>query len=248
MSPAAAAQRPLLHPIAVLVLPLPAILAVLFADGIDLALACILASVAASFGRGARFAAGVLALAATTFLLVGIGFSLSAPTPEQLSGERIEWLPLHPSVEKAFFAVRGALRMTAVVVLYVVTVRFVQGNVLADSLIDRFSAPYRVIDVLGLGRRFTVLIRRDVAAACSIARLRSRGRPLRTMRLLTGLTIPVLMASFRHADELSIAMDARGFGALPRRTVHWALPLRMLDGVAVVGVWAATILAAVMLS
>ena len=237
-----------LHPIAVLALPVVAILAVLFADTVWLALLCITVAVTVSFARGPGFALGVLGVAAGGFALIWFGFSLSLPSPELAVGGRIAWLPFQPTPEQAFIPLRGALRMTTVVVLYVVTAAFVRGQILGDTLIAGFGIPYRVIDVLGLGTRFAALIRRDALATRSLARLRSRGRPLRALRLLAGLTVPVLMASFRHADELSIAMEARGFGTLPERTVHHAVRLRWRDGVVVAAVWAATVLAAIILA
>lgn len=135
-----------------------------------------------------------------------------------------------------------------VLLLYVVTVAYVDWRAFSDTLIDRFHVPYRVMDVLGLGRRFTVLIRRDVMAAWSLAQLRARGSLLRSVALSSRLTIPVLMASFSHADDLSIAMDARGFGALSRRTIHHSFPVGPRDVLALVLVWAATIALALLLA
>lgn len=224
----------LLHPIAVLALPVVAILAVLFANTMWLALVCIAVGAMAAFARGPRFGLGVLGLALSVFVVVGFGFSLSLAAPEATAGG---WMP-----------VRAALRMTAVVILYVVTGAYVRGDVLGDTLITRFGIPYRVIDVLGLGARFAAMIRRDVLAVRSLARVRGRDRPLRTLRLAAGLTVPVLIAAFRHADDLSIAMEARGFGSLPERTVHHARPLRWRDAIVVVIVWSVTIVMAFMLA
>jgi energy-coupling factor transport system permease protein len=50
---------------------------------------------------------------------------------------------------------------------------------------------------------------------------RLRGLPEWRPRILVGL----LVRAIRHADELAIAMDARGFGSGPRSTyrpVRWA--------------------------
>lgn len=248
----AAPQRgrrpPALHPLAILALPVPAIVAVLFADGILLSLALLTVCLALSLAKGVRFASGVLGVVAGGVVLLWVGFSLAAPRAGDTSGPLVEGLAFSPTIDGAFFALRGALRMVTVVTLYIVTVAFVNGAVLGDSLIQSFGAPYRVIDVLGLGGRFSALIRSDVAAARSLARLRARGRPLRAMRLMTGLTVPVLMGAFGHADELSIAMEARGFGSEPQRTVHSARPLRWTDVIAVPMVWAITILAALALA
>lgn len=63
-----------------------------------------------------------------------------------------------------------------------------------------------------------------------------------------GLTVPVLINAFRHADELSLAMDARGFGSEPERTLHHALPVTPRDVITVLTVWVSTILLALAVS
>ena len=44
------------------------------------------------------------------------------------------------------------------------------------------------------------------------------GSPVRGMRMLSSLLIPLFTSAFRHAETLSAAMDARCYGAEPRRT------------------------------
>lgn len=238
----ASTERVLLHPLAIALLPLPAIAAILFAERPHFGLLGLIAALLIALAKGPGFALRValVAIGATALLWFGFALSLQPPGVET-QGPPIEWLPLRPSPEKAVFALRGALRLTSIMTLYTVTMAFVRWDVLSDTLIDRFRASYRVVDVTGLGGRFAVLIRRDIAAAHSIARLRARGRLWRTLRLSAGLTIPVLMASFRHSDELSIAMEARGFGMHPTRTVHHSVAPRLRDWLIVALVWAATI-------
>lgn len=120
--------------------------------------------------------------------------------------------------------------------------------VLADTLIKRFQVPYRSVDVTALGERFAVLIWHDFDTVRSLARLRAHCHPLRQLRLLAGLAVPVLMASFRHADQLAVAMEARGFGAHVDRTVYDARELRLRDLVLLVSVWLVSIVTAVLLA
>ncbi len=124
--------------------------------------------------------------------------------------------------------------------LFGATMVWLRWRVLADTCIGLWHLPYRLFDVTGLGRRFAVLMRDDIATVRAQARLRARGARLRAWRISAGLTVPVLMAAFRHADQLAIAMDARGFGAQPSRTVHDACPLRLRDGMFVAVAWALT--------
>ena len=76
---------------------------------------------------------------------------------------------------------------------------------------------------------------------------------LRSARRLRGLrewhprlTIGLLVRAIRHADQLAIAMDARGFGAGPRSTyrpVGWH-PLDAIVGVSALAILVAALLAA----
>ncbi|SJM70725.1 energy-coupling factor transporter transmembrane component T [Gulosibacter sp. 10] len=227
-----AGRAPLVHPIAVLLLPLPAIVCILFARDLRFGLLCLAVALLATALRDPRLALRVLLLAAAATGVLWTGFALS----------------LHGADDRALVALRGAIRIVSIMLLYVATSAAVRWPVLRDTLVERYRMPYRVADVLGLGGRFAVLIRRDLRAAGSLARLRARGRPLRTARLLLKLAVPVLMASFRHADELSIAMDARGFGEHERRTVHDAVPPRLRDAVVLLLVWAASAAAAMLLA
>lgn len=238
------AQRVLLHPIAVLVLPIPAIVCILLADGVAFGLVCLTVGLVLAGIRGPRLGLTVLVAALAGLAMLWTGFTISLPAAPG-DAATIGWLPWQPTLANALIALRGAQRVVAIMVLYTATLAYVRWDVLADTLIDRFRMPYRVVDVVGLGGRFVVLIGADVVAARSLARLRARGHPLRTLRLLSGLTIPVLISAFRHADLLTIAMEARGFGALPDRTVHRSVPLRVRDGVVVAAVWTLTVVLAI---
>lgn len=169
-------------------------------------------------------------MSAAAAALLWVGFSISLP-----------------DTARSTAALRGALRIVGVMALFVGTGACVRWRVAGDSLVEYGHVPCRLVDVVSLGERFTVLMRADIRQARVLARLRARGRRWRSWRLLAGLTIPVLMAAFRHADELAIAMEARGFGSWEHRTVHAAAPLRWWDGLAAAA-WAATVAGAVWLA
>lgn len=238
-----------LHPLAVVLLPIPAMVAVLLAEGVEYGLLCLSICLIAACFRGARFAFGVATLTFGIVAMVWCGFALSLPDdPLGRVSPAVEWLPFAPSEDRVLVALRGALRIAGLSALFIVPLAFVNWQVLSDTLIDRFRVPYRLVDVAGLSARFSTLIRRDIAASRALARQRSRGRPLRSLRLLSGLAVPVLMASFRHVDELAIAMEARGFGALPLRTVHCARRVRAGDLLVLLLVWAVSVASAVALA
>lgn len=131
--------------------------------------------------------------------------------------------------------------------LLVVPFSYVDWPALADTLVRTCRVPYRVMDSVMLGERFAALMRADLRVIAETARLRSRGSIRRRLALLSRAVLPVLVASFRHSDELAVAMDARGFGAHPTRTLHRDRRLRAGDIILLSAVWAATILLAVLL-
>lgn len=241
------APKLLLHPLAVVALPIPAIVAVLVAEGASVGVLAVLIGLVVIALKRPKLALASLAMSIAMSVVLWWGFAFSLPRDPAGADEIVAWLPLQPPIDVALMAVRGAMRIVAVMVLFVATVVWARWQILGDTLIRFGRVPYRIVDVVALGGRFGVLIQQDVRAARRIAVLRTRGRWWRSIGLLTGLMIPVLMASFRHADELTIAMEARGFGARPDRTVHDAVPVRVRDGVVVLVVWTVSIVAAVAL-
>ncbi|WP_291279432.1 energy-coupling factor transporter transmembrane protein EcfT [Galactobacter sp.] len=235
--------RPWLHPLAVAALPLPAFVFALLATDLWFALVVTAAVLVLAFVRSPRLGTSVLVTGAVATAMLWFGFALSLPAAADGAspGPRIVWLPLQPTEWAALSALRAGLRVVVILALYVVTVAWVRWRVVADTLIRDTRAPYRVLDVVGLGSRFVTLIRTDLAQARTLARLRSRGSRWRAAKLGTRLVVPLLMAAFRHGDELAIAMQARGFGAHPTRTTHHAQTLRVRDAVVVAVVWAGTV-------
>ncbi|MGO1769046.1 MAG: hypothetical protein ACTHZX_03745 [Microbacterium sp.] len=215
-----------LHPLAVLVATVPAMILVLVADRPWFALVALGCCALASLVRGARVAVVVVLSAVALLGIIRLGMDL--------------WLP-------AEAATSGALRIVALSALMAVPTLFIDRLALADTLIDRLRAPYRVIDVVLLGDRFGALICADLRTAARMARLRARGGVLRRARMLCLALVPVLVAGFRQGDELAIAMDARGFGAHETRTVHRSRPVRVRDLAALGVVWAASIVLALVL-
>lgn len=116
------------HPIAILLLPIPAIIAVLFADGIALSLLLLAACLVLALAKGPRFTFGVIRIITGGVALMWFGFSLAAPAAGDTSGPLIDGLPFSPSIEQSSFALRGALRIVTVVTLYIVTIAFVRGQ------------------------------------------------------------------------------------------------------------------------
>ncbi len=196
------------HPMTILLLTVSPMLGVLAAHKPWFAMSTLICCVLIALARGLRFAAVVVVTGSALFLLLRVGMGL--------------WLPSE-------FATSGALRIVALSVLLIVPLAFVNWPILADTFITRFHVPYRVMDTVLLGERFSTLMHSDLRVAVGMARVRSRGAIVLQMTLMLRATLTILIASFRHADELAIAMDARGFGAYPTRTVHNSRSFRLYD-------------------
>lgn len=231
-------RRPLVHPAAIVIAPVPAMVVVLVTDRLIFGLVAVALSLLVAFARGLRAGLALLGVVAVAGAVLWIGFAASLP--RQPDEALVTWLPVPITWDGLTVATRGTLRVVGVMALFVASALWARWRVLTDTCIGLWRSPYRLFDVTGLGRRFAVLIRSDIAAVRAQALLRSRGRRLRAARASARMTVPVLMAAFRHTDQLAIAMDARGFGSSPTRTVHDAWPLRIGDAVFVVAVWAAT--------
>jgi energy-coupling factor transport system permease protein len=219
-------RRALLHPFAVSVLPLPAVLSVLLASRPWCALLALLFCLLLAAGRSAWMGLAAAAVGAVTFGILWTGMGL--------------WLPREA-------ATLGALRILATSALLVVPALFVDARVLAETLIDRFRVPYRVLDAAMLGGRFVALLRADLRIASAMAALRSRGDLRRLLHLHVQMVPAVLVASFRHSEQLAIAMDSRGFGQHPRRTVRCSRPVTRVDVGVLAGVWCLSVVLAVLL-
>ena len=102
--------------------------------------------------------------------------------------------------------------------------------------LEAFFVPYRVAFALALAFRLVPLF---LGAAASITEAqRARGLDLESgnvfsrMRKYVPILVPVFMTSLRDADQMAMALDARGFGAPGPRTRMRQYPLRAGDAVA----------------
>jgi len=104
--------------------------------------------------------------------------------------------------------------------LYVVTT---DPSRLAASLIQQAHLPYRLAYALLIAYRFLPILQREMATIEAAHRVRAAHGPDRWTSWLERIkrfSIPLLVSGIRQAERLAIAMDARGFGALPTRTYY----------------------------
>ncbi|MEV6306915.1 energy-coupling factor transporter transmembrane component T [Actinoplanes sp. NPDC051861] len=126
------------------------------------------------------------------------------------------------------------LRVTSVMLLALIAGLTTEGADLVRSMIAHLRMPYR-IGYAGLAAmRFVPRFRRDLEIIRLAHRVRGvdggRG-PVAVVRRYGGYTVPLLAGAIRHGDRVSLAMEARGFGAFPTRTERHRVPLRARDAV-----------------
>lgn len=171
-----------------------------------------------------RLAPLVLAVLAIT--LTNLVFSTHNPDPAATELFRIG--PLRITVEALAAAAGLGARVASIVSVGAVFTLTTDATALMDSLVQ----------LAGVSPRFAYGV---LAAYQAVPRLGDDLATLRGARRLRGLReldprllVGLLVRAIRHADQLSIAMDARGFGAGPRTTyrpIAWT-PLDAIVGIA----------------
>lgn len=160
-------------------------------------------------------------------------------------GHRVGWLRLLPGL-LAFASVTwsnwlladprdvqvalvAGLRVAYFVVPGVVFAAFIDPEALGDQLGQRLRAPARPVlaTVAGLQRLDTLA--QDWQALARARRVRGLGPtrfPLSQVRHYASMTFALLVQALRQAEQLSVAMEARGYGLLARPGYRrtWAQP------------------------
>ncbi|MCS7261221.1 MAG: energy-coupling factor transporter transmembrane protein EcfT [Anaerolineae bacterium] len=102
---------------------------------------------------------------------------------------------------------------------------------LVASLMQQARMPYRLAYAVLAAYRFLPILQRELGHIQAAQQVRSAHRRQRGswLRRITHYGIPLLVSGIRQAERLAIAMDARGFGALPTRTHYVRTHMRPLD-------------------
>ncbi|WP_229068265.1 energy-coupling factor transporter transmembrane component T [Actinoplanes sp. DH11] len=126
------------------------------------------------------------------------------------------------------------LRVASVVLLALLAGLTTDGPDLVRSMISHLRMPYRIGYAGFAAIRFVPRFRSDLEIIRLAHRVRGvdggRG-PLATGRRYSGYAVPLLAGAIRHGDRVSLAMEARGFGAHRTRTERRHVPLRARDAV-----------------
>jgi energy-coupling factor transport system permease protein len=133
------------------------------------------------------------------------------------------------------------LRVVAVMLLALIAGLTTDGTDLVRSMIAHLRMPYRIGYAGFAAMRFVPRFRRDLEIIRLAHRVRGvdggRG-PVATLRRYNGYAVPLLAGALRHGDRVSLAMEARGFGAFRTRTERRHVPLRLRDAVLASGLLA----------
>lgn len=126
---------------------------------------------------------------------------------------------------------RAAVRLVVVASLGLAFARSADGERLIAGL-RALRVPYLVVFVLVTGARFVPTTAADLAHLRDAARLRGvrlDGPPWIQLDGWRRLLVPLLVGTMRRGLQLGEAMEARAFGASPRRTVRHQLVWRARD-------------------
>jgi energy-coupling factor transport system permease protein len=90
------------------------------------------------------------------------------------------------------------------------------------ALIHQARMPYRIGYSVFASYRFMPLFQEELdnIRAAHMLRQGTGGSPLERMRRAAGYAVPLLAIAVRKGERVALAMDARAFGAIPKRTYY----------------------------
>jgi energy-coupling factor transport system permease protein len=150
---------------------------------------------------------------------------------EQLGPSAVTVGTVHIGADTLVAGVGLALRLLAIAVAGLLATATTDPTDLADALIQQLRvSPRFAIGSLAALRLVPLLAREwQTIAMARRARGVDAGRnPVAAVRLFAGQLLALLIGAVRRGSRLAMAMEARGFGALPSRTA--ARPMRMTRG------------------
>jgi energy-coupling factor transport system permease protein len=186
--------------------------------GAFLAIAALLATPLLGGVPSPRLARGLLPLAIAAG---GIGLSnliFGAPNLDPGAAELARIGPLRLTEPAAWAAIGLVARVVAIAAVGAAFTFTTSATRLTDALVQQAHLSPRFAYGALAAYEAVPGLAADFATLRGARRL--RGLPAWYPRILVGL----LIRSIRHADQLALAMDARGFGGGPRTTfrpIHW---------------------------
>lgn len=215
------------------------ILLVLFAslDGVTagLVLAALLALVPASGlpPRALLSRAWLVALAAVSIGVFNILFAA-----EQLGPTAVVLGPIRIGAETLTNGLGLALRLLAIALAGILATATSQPTALADALVQQLRvSPRFAIGALAALRLLPLLATewQTIGMARRARGVEAGRNPLVAVRLFAGQLLALLVGAIRRGSRMAMAMEARGFGALPCRSVARVHRMRPGDWALIAG-------------
>lgn len=169
-------------------------------------------SAAALVGR-----AWLIGLAAVSIGVVNVLFAADQSGPILL-----EVGPIRIGAETLVDGLGLVARLVAIALAGILATATSQPTVLADALVQqlRVSARFAVAALAALRLIPLMAIEWQTISMARRARGVDAGRsPIAAIRLFAGQLLALLVGAVRRGSRMALAMEARGFGALPCRTV-----------------------------
>jgi len=138
----------------------------------------------------------------------------------------IEYLEL----VRVFYAM--VMRVLVVLVVFTVFISTTSPHELMQGLVE-MGLSYTAAYPLVVAFRFIPIVFAEVQNVYDAQRARGlefeRGNVLERLRKLVPIIVPSVVCSLLRAKDLAEAMEARGFGAFPRRTFYRQMRIKALD-------------------
>ena len=142
--------------------------------------------------------------------------------PEQIGPTVLELGPIRIGAETLVAGLSLGIRLLAIVLAGILATATTQPTDLADALVQQLHVSPRFAVGALAALRLLPLLSRDWQVLAMARRARgvdSGGSPLALLGLFAGQLFAILVAAIRRGTRMARAMEARGFGAMPCRTV-----------------------------
>ena len=151
---------------------------------------------------------------------------------EQLGRIVLELGPVRIGAETLVNGIGLMLRLVAIALAGILATATTEPSDLADALIQQLRvSPRFAIGALAALRLIPLLARerQTIALARRARGVDARRNPLAAIRMAGSQLVALLVGAIRRGSRMALAMDARGFGALPSRTVARVQRMRPAD-------------------
>lgn len=182
----------------------------------------------------AGISASALARRAWPLLLaaLGVGFANALLAADPGGTPLVEIGPIAITTGSLLVGMALALRVAGIAFVGTLALATTDPTDLADALSQQLRVPPRV----AVGSLAALRLLPVFAQEWETLRLARRARgvdagrsPIAAVRIFFGLTLAMLVAAIRRAIRLATAMEARGFGARPCRSVARPQRMRLAD-------------------